>query len=67
MTVGRLRHWPELGCLAPRSWTEFFAAIDRIKTKSPLERLSDANKIGELPEWTTEGIFERLKGGACKQ
>jgi hypothetical protein len=47
-------------------WTEFFAAIDRIKTRSPLERLGEANKIGELPEWTTAGIFERLKGGACK-
>ena len=47
-------------------WNEFFGAIDRIKTKSPLERLSEANKIGELSEWTTEGIFERLKGSACK-
>jgi hypothetical protein len=49
-----------------RVWEEFFTAIDRIKTLSPIEKLAEANKVGTLPEWNPEGIFRRLIAKSCK-
>ncbi|MEH2491404.1 DEAD/DEAH box helicase family protein [Bradyrhizobium sp. AZCC 2230] len=47
-------------------WEEFFTAIDRIKTLSPMEKLAEADKVGTLPEWNPEGIFRRLIAKSCK-
>jgi hypothetical protein len=47
-------------------WEDFFTAIDRIKTLSPLEKIAEANKVGTLPEWTPSGIFQRLTKKRCK-
>lgn len=47
-------------------WEEFFTAIDRIKTRSPIEKLAEANKVGTLSEWNPEGIFRRLITRSCK-
>jgi hypothetical protein len=41
-------------------WEDFFTAIDKIKTLSPLEKLAEANKVRTLPEWNPSGIFQRL-------
>jgi hypothetical protein len=46
-------------------WDDFFILIDRIKTKSPIEKFVEANKIGELQEWNPLGIYERLSGNSC--
>jgi hypothetical protein len=47
-------------------WEEFFTAIDKIKTLSPIEKVAEANKVGTLPEWNPKGIFRRLISKSCK-
>ena len=47
-------------------WEDFFNAIDRVKTLSPIEKLAEANKIGGLPEWAPNGVFRRLVSKSCK-
>jgi hypothetical protein len=47
-------------------WEDFFTAIDRIKTLSPIEKVVETNKIGTLAEWTPQGIFKRLVTKRCK-
>lgn len=47
-------------------WDDFFTAIDRIKTLSPIEKVVEANKVGTLPEWSPAGIFHRLVSKKCK-
>jgi hypothetical protein len=47
-------------------WGEFFTAIDKIKTLSPIEKVAEANKVGTLPEWNPKGIFRRLITKSCK-
>lgn len=47
-------------------WEDFFTAIDRVKTLSPIEKLAEANKIGGLSEWSPNGIFRRLISKSCK-
>jgi hypothetical protein len=41
-------------------WEEFLGIIERIRPRTPLERVIEAKKIGELPEWACSGIFKRL-------
>ena len=41
-------------------WDAFLGNIDRIRPKTQIERFIEAKKIGELHEWSTEGIFKRL-------
>ena len=43
-------------------WEDFFTAIDRTKTLSPIEKVVEANKIGTL----AKGIFKRLVTKRCK-
>jgi hypothetical protein len=47
-------------------WDDFFTAIDRIKTLSPLEKLAEASKVGGLSEWGPTGLFRRLTSKRCK-
>jgi hypothetical protein len=47
-------------------WEEFFTAIDKIKTLSPLEKLAEAQKVGTLAEWSPDGVFRRLVSKRCK-
>jgi len=44
-------------------WNDFLSVLERVKLKSQIERVIDASKIGELPEWSPEGIFKRLSDG----
>jgi hypothetical protein len=44
-------------------WDEFLATVERIRPKTQMERFIEAGKIGELSEWSTEGIFKRLIDG----
>jgi hypothetical protein len=44
---------------------DFFSVVDRIKVKPVLEKFIEANKVGELPEWITPGVFQRLIGKSC--
>ena len=46
-------------------WDDFLGTVDRIKTKAPLEKIADANKTGELPEWSPAGIYKRLVTKLC--
>jgi len=41
-------------------WDDFLSCVQRIRPKSQIERFIEAGKIGELPEWSCEGIFKRL-------
>lgn len=46
-------------------WDDFLGTVDRIKTKAPLEKIVDASKTGELPEWSPTGIHKRLVTKQC--
>jgi hypothetical protein len=50
-----------------RVWEDFFTAIDKIKTLSPIEKIAEANKVGTLPEWNPQGVFRRLVSKRCKK
>jgi hypothetical protein len=41
-------------------WDDFLGNVERIRPKTQIERFIEATKIGELPEWSCEGIFRRL-------
>jgi hypothetical protein len=41
-------------------WDDFLAVIERLRVKAPLERVVEASKIGELPEWSLNGMLLRL-------
>jgi hypothetical protein len=41
-------------------WEEFLNIIERIRPRTPIERLIEAEKTGELTEWSSSGIFRRL-------
>jgi hypothetical protein len=41
-------------------WESFLGHVERIRPKSQIERFIEATKIGELPEWSCEGVFRRL-------
>lgn len=41
-------------------WDLFLANVERIRPKTQIERFIEAKKVGELPEWSCEGIFKRL-------
>jgi hypothetical protein len=43
-----------------RIWDDFIGLIERNRMKSPLEKLAEASKIGELAEWQLDGILRRL-------
>lgn len=41
-------------------WDNFLANVERIRPKTQIERFIEATKIGELPEWSCEGILKRI-------
>jgi hypothetical protein len=41
-------------------WDSFLANVERIRPKTQIERFIEATKIGELPEWSCEGILKRI-------
>lgn len=41
-------------------WDDFVDTVERIRPKTEIERVAEAGKIGELPEWSCEGIFKRI-------
>ncbi len=41
-------------------WDDFLAVIERLRVKAPLERVVEASKISELPEWSLNGMLLRL-------
>lgn len=41
-------------------WDDFLLGVERIRPKTQLERFIEAGKIGQLSEWTCDGIFKRL-------
>jgi len=50
----------KLVCSRERMWDDFLAVIERLRVKAPLERVVEASKIGELPEWSLNGMLLRL-------
>ena len=41
-------------------WDDFLSVIERVRPRTEIERFIEAKKIGELPEWSCEGIFSRI-------
>jgi hypothetical protein len=41
-------------------WDDFLAVVQRLRPKSQLERFIEAVKIGEMQEWSCEGLFRRI-------
>jgi len=39
---------------------DFCLIVERIRPRTELERVAEASKIGEQPEWSPDGIFKRL-------
>lgn len=43
-----------------KAWTSFLSHIERIKTKTEIERTIESAKIGSLPEWSCDGVLKQL-------
>lgn len=41
-------------------WSEFFAVIESVRPRTEFERIAEAAKVGEQPEWLCDGIFRRI-------
>jgi len=45
------------------SFQLFLRQVERIRPKTQIERFIEAAKVGELSEWSCDGVFKRLAEG----